>query len=451
MKNHLFIKNLLQRTRHFAFCKIKNKLFLMNESVLSFIWRHQLLNVPVITVDNKKVEIFNFGEKNNGQGPDFLNARLSIDGVMWSGNVEIHVKSSDWFLHCHQLDTNYANVICHVVWTYDADVYYFHGDTIPTVELSKLIPDFLIDRYIRLMHSQDVIPCAKSISEVPLYVVYDMLDSCFFESFTAKKSVLNAMLSEINNDWDELCYRLILRNFGCKVNNEAFEFLAKALPCKFIMKYIDNPLAVDALLFGTASLLRPDFNDDYPKQLWREYCFYSNVLNVKTQKYCNWNLLRLRPANFPCVRIAQCSSFLQNDYLGLASFLVCNDLHAMHALFTAHINDYWTCHLMFDKPSTPADRTIGPDSINIILINAVLPMMFLYGNAKNNNMLCDKVLSIMEEIPPENNLVIRNWKRLNIHPKNAMHTQALLFLKKYYCDAKKCLQCKIGVKILKNK
>ncbi|MCK9302286.1 MAG: DUF2851 family protein [Bacteroidales bacterium] len=421
---------------------------MINENLLAFIWQQRVIQQFAITVDGKKVSIINPGTLNSNQGPDFINSQMIIDNTLWYGNVEIHVKSSDWFLHCHQLDANYANVICHVVWLNDATVCYLHGDAIPTIELSKLIPDFLLEKYNDMLSLSGFIACQNNISNVPKYIIFNMLETAFFESLETKLENIHTLSSNINNNFDELCYKLIIRNFGFRINNDAFEATADSLPQKFVRKYSDRANIVDALFFGQANMLNEHFKDDYPKLLFKEYKYFSKLLNIKPQISCRWKYMRIRPANFPCIRMSQCAAFMQKNFNGIDNFLTIDSLQDYYKLFGIPINDYWQNHIVFDKKTNTEDRRIGISSIDIILINTILPLIFFYGKAHNNELLCNRALSIFENISAENNKIIRQWKNLNVIPKNAMHSQALLYLKQKYCDNKFCLKCKIGAKIL---
>ncbi|MBR0122859.1 MAG: DUF2851 family protein [Bacteroidales bacterium] len=421
---------------------------MINEMLISFIWRQRLLPTSLFTVDNKKVDVLSPGTLNSDQGPDFIGSELYFDNTLWSGNVEIHVKSSDWLVHCHQLDRNYDNVICHVVWNYDADVYSFLGDKIPTIELSSQIPSHLLSNYEYLMQNQSSIPCANLIGDVPRHIVFNMLETCFFESLGTKMKYVDTMCRKTCSNLDEASYCLISRSFGVKVNNDPFEATALSLPLNILMRYYGSPTTVESLLFGQANLLSDKYSDDYPRLLLSEYSFYAKKHNLTPQMSASWKLLRLHPANFPCVRMAQLAVFLNNDFKGLDSLLSLSSVRDVYSSFMVGINDYWSNHVIFDKRTVPKNRTIGCFSVDIIIINAIVPILYYYGKTHHLSLICDKALDLIENVSAENNKMVRLWKSLGITPLNAVHSQALIWLKREYCDKRRCLQCKIGSKII---
>ncbi|MDR2003907.1 MAG: DUF2851 family protein, partial [Prevotella sp.] len=349
---------------------------MIDEKFLSFIWEQRLLGILVYTADNVEVKILSAGYRNYGQGPDFSEAQLQIGNTLWYGSVEVHVKSSDWFVHCHHIDSNYSNVICHIVWKHDANVFHTCGDKIPVIEISKLIPPFLIENYKRLMVSMGYIPCSALLNDVPEHIKYSMLETAYFESLDKKLEKYLIYLKELNYNFDELCYRMIVRSFGFKINNEAFYETSKKLPFKYLLKYSTYHDVIDALLFGQANLLHNEFKDDYPKFLWKEYKYYANLHNLKPQKIVPWKLLRLRPANFPWIRLAQCATIFKNGFHGLDTILLIRNISDYYKMFCNPLNEYWNSHVRFDKLTTEHNRSMGNSSVDLILINTVIPFLF---------------------------------------------------------------------------
>ena len=423
---------------------------MIDENLLSFIWSHRLLPQITITADDNPVEIINPGLLNTNQGPDFLNAKIVIDKTLWVGNVEIHVKSSDWYLHFHQIDVNFSNVICHVVWKNDAQVFYTDGRRIPTIELSKQIPHYLIDNFESLMKSQNRIPCIKLIRDVPLHIVYNMLECCYIESLKVKLSKIDETTNERHGNFDEVAYNVIVRNFGFKINNDAFEATAKSLPYNILRRYVNNSLAIEALTFGQAGILSESYKDNYPKLLMKEYSYYAAKHHLRPQISAKWNLLRLHASNFPCIRIAQLCAFINNAFDGLDTILSLRNIHDVCALFEGEVNKYWNTHSMFDRTCSSRNSNIGKSSIYLIAINSFVPLMYYYGQKFSLPQITSTALNMMENIPAENNNIIRLWKSLDIKALNALHSQALIFLKQYYCDRHRCLACKIGSKIIRS-
>ncbi|MDL2228390.1 DUF2851 family protein [Odoribacter sp. OttesenSCG-928-L07] len=350
---------------------------MIDEKFLAFIWEQRLIGAFISTVDNVDIKVLSTGYRNNGQGPDFLNARLQIGDTLWSGSVEVHVKSSDWFVHCHQIDKNYSNVICHVVWKYDADVFYTQGNKIPTIDISKLVPPFLIENFKNIMESMEYIPCASLLNDVPEYIKYDMLETTYFEELNTKFENYTTSLKDLNNNFDELCYRMVVRSFGFKVNNEAFYETSKKLPFKILLKYSSYEDVVDALFFGQANLLHDTFQDDYPRYLYHEYKYYAKLHDLQAQKNVPWKMLRLRPANFPCIRLAQCAAIFKNGFHGLDTILVIRKLDEYHKMFCNPINEYWNEHVKFDVETKKQIRIMGNSSVDLILINTIIPLFNL--------------------------------------------------------------------------
>ena len=301
-----------------------------------------------------------------------------------------------------------------------------------------------------LMDSRNPIPCAKLISDVHSFIIYDMLESCFVEMLNNKIASLHLNLQQLNNNIDEFSYRTIARAFGFKVNNDPFEETAKALPFSLIRRYINDLELIEALLFGQANLLHDHFSDAYPKNLHINYSFYKKKHSLKPQISSNWRYLRLHPGNFPCIRIAQFASFLYNNFTGIDIFLSMRKIEQIYDVIIKPINEYWDYHFKFDIQSTYKRKIMGKNSADIIIINAIVPLMYLYGKNRNLSSLSNLAIDIMEQISAEDNKIIRLWRSLNVKPLNAVHSQALIYLKNNYCDKYNCLNCKIGSKIIRS-
>jgi len=423
----------------------------MNESLLHFIWKYRLFNQPYLyTTDHQKVEIDHPGYHNFNAGPDFKNARIKIDDTLWAGNVEIHIKTSDWKHHGHDQDIAYKNVVLHV--TYHDD---FKNQTdnkvpnIPTLELQPFLPPKLLDQYEKLMENKLWIPCADQIHKVDEFHINQWLNRVLVERLEQKCQTVDRLLQENQNNWRSTLYQLLARNFGFNVNQEAFEKLASIAPLKMILKHKNNLQQIEALLLGQAGFLQTIFTDAYPNQLQQEYDFLAKKYGLQPMGKHEWNFLRLRPNNFPSIRIAQFAKLLHNASHLFSKVVENEEIKPLKALFKVDASEYWDTHYQLDKRSSSKSRkAMGQKGIENILINSIVPFLFHYGNLKGKQNLKDRAFSFLEHIKPEKNHILKKWESLGLKNNSAYHSQALIYLKKAYCDKQKCLKCGIGTKLL---
>jgi len=419
----------------------------MKESILHYVWQNKLFTAHDLkTTDGETLEVIDVGKNNTDAGPDFFNAKIRIGKTLWAGNVEIHTCSSEWHKHNHQSDKAYDSVILHVVLHADREVYRRDGDRIPQLEL--IYPKQIDLNYEHLIHVQKWIPCCDRINQVPSIYIQSLESALLTERLEQKMNSIEQLLEDNNQYWEEAFYITLARNFGFGTNSQAFESLAKSLSVSILGKHKDNIVQLEALLFGQAGLLDTDKSDDYTLELKKEYEFLRVKYGLIPLDGSQWKLLRLRPVNFPHVRIAQFAALIQTSSKLFSKIVDNPDVDYLRELFACEPSSYWKTNYHFSKKSTLCIKKLGTQSINGILINTVVPFLFCYANHKNNVELKSKALNILEEIPAEKNSIITGWHNLGVDAVNAFDSQALLQLKKQYCDDKKCLQCRIGHKVL---
>ena len=419
----------------------------MKESILHYIWQNKLFVAHnLCTTDGESVEIIDVGKYNTDAGPDFFNAKIKIADTLWAGNVEIHTCSTDWVKHNHHSDKAYDNVILHVVQQVDGDVFRIDGDKIPQLQL--VYQKEIEANYEQLISEQKWIPCADKISFVPEIFIQSWKNALLTERLEQKTHAIELLLAENNQHWEEAFYITSARNFGFGTNSQAFESLAKSLPISVLGKHKDNLFQLEALLFGTAGLLAEEDTDEYALKLKQEYNFLRSKFTLNPIDGSLWKLLRLRPDNFPHIRIAQFAALIHSSSKLFSKIVENSDVDFIRSLFLCEPSAYWKTHYLFATESPQKSRKLGHSSINGILINTVVPFLFSYANQKGNDKLKDRALQILEEIPGEQNSIVSAWKNVGIKSESAYDSQALLQLKKQYCDDKKCLRCRIGHKVL---
>jgi hypothetical protein len=424
----------------------------MQESLLHYIWQFQYFNKKDLkTTSGETVTVFHPGFRNTHAGPDFSQARVKIGSLEWIGNVEIHIHASGWKDHRHDHDAAYDNVVLHVVWKEDASVKRKDESLLPTIELQGKVDEDLLLRYNNIFLNPETIPCAASIPAVNPLIKLSMVEKALMSRLEAKSSVIVKMLSDLGNDWEETCYQLLCKNFGFKVNTDPFLGLSKALPYKIIMKHGDKPLQVEALLFGQAGLLDDGFDDEYYKLLKREYALLSQKFSLHPRKLnkAQWRFLRLRPANFPTVRIAQLASILFSQQNIFSKFIESTTHQELVNLLSVRQSQYWLNHYVFGKRVEESIPSLGKASIDNIIVNTVVPLLVAWGKYKDDQTMVDKAVSILQSISGEKNLITRKWSELGLRSKHAFDSQALIELYNNFCLRRKCLDCNIGASLIR--
>ena len=424
----------------------------MKEEFLHYLWKYGLYNHDRL-FDNEKNQIIvlNPGEYNRDSGPDFFNARISVAGTVWAGNIEIHVKSSHFNNHGHQHDPAFNNVILHVVAENDKTVYNARGEEILTSEIS--FDQSLFEKYTLLVNNPYIIACQDDIKKLDNILVRHWLNSLVIERLQAKAESIIRIFNETGNDWDETFYRLITRYFGFRVNTEPFEMLASSLPFRIIRKHSDNIFQIEALLFGTAGLLetglfKEALSDEYYRSLIKEYSILSSKYSLQPLHGWLWKFSRLRPSNFPTVRLSQLASMLSISGGLFSKVIEAVDVEKIRKLFEVQASGYWEDHFIFGRKSRKVIKNTGSQAADILFINAVIPIMFVYGRSRDSQEIIDRALSFLENISPEENIIISEWKKAGIKAESAFYSQALIQLRNEYCKKRKCLNCRIGNMII---
>lgn len=416
---------------------------------MQYVWKHRLWrSEDMVTNTGKKVRVVDPGLLNTDAGPDFFNAKIEIDGHMWVGNVEMHYRATDWKRHHHDSDKAYDSVILHVVAKDDAPVRRTNGELIPQLVL-EVSPQFNAD-YASLVGATIEVPCATKIKQVPHLTIVEWVEGLAFERLHGKVERIHQLLDSFNGSWEDVCYVTLARNFGFGINNDAFERLARRTPLRLLGKHSDSVLQIEALLFGQAGMLdaqKPGM-DSYYNQLCTEYAFLSNKFQLTPMEKESWKLFRIRPQNFPYRRIAMLAQFIEGGFRMMNRILEAEGEKEMRALFEVELSGYWIKHYTFGKPNERATATLSRSSTDIILINTVAPLLYAYGELTGNYEMTDKAIKLLEDLRAESNSIVSHFVAYGIDCPDALTSQALAQLKREYCDARKCIYCKIGHHLL---
>lgn len=421
----------------------------MNEEFLWYLWKYQLFNAPLMTTEGKPVRVVKPGIHNIDSGPDFFNGQVKIDHTLWAGNIEIHTYSSDWFRHKHPNDPAYDNIIVHIVYSDDKEVYRKNNEKIPTIELKDRFDRSILDKYRSFILSQSWIACENSIEHIDYFRKFSWLERVMVERLENKTELLHETLKHSKLDFNEIFYRRLLRNFGFKTNGPSFETLASSLSLGVLAKHSSSQFQLEALLFGQAALLHSGLKDKYPNQLREEYNFLAGKYGLEPVNKGTIKFLRMRPSNFPTLRISQFANLLFKTAGLLHKMLEAKKMSEVASLFRCQASEYWNDHYRFDKVSKKSTKLLGKSSIHLLLINTVIPFLFIYGKITNQQDLQQRAIEWLEQIPAEKNALTANFVKFGLSIDSAMHSQAVIQLKKHYCDQKRCLECGIGLEILK--
>ena len=421
----------------------------MREDIIQYIWKFQYYNSNQLHCTNgDELSIIYPGILNCNQGPDFSDAKIKINDTLWAGNVEIHINSSDWKKHNHSEDNNYNNIILHVVWNHDYEIKDNNGNNLFTLELKNRVSKLLLERYRQLMENPSFIPCEKleaNLSGLGLTAWKQRLTA---ERLLLKSDTIFKILQQTNFHWEETFWWLIAANFGLKINSEAFKKIAQSLPLVLLAKHKSSIIQIEALLFGQAGLLEKDFEEKYPAMLKKEYEFYRKKYKLNPVEE-GLHFLRMRPANFPTIRLAQLAMLIHNSEHLFSKIKETGSAKELKIMFELEANDYWHYHYIFDEESAFKIKRLGKQMVNNILINTVVPIVFSYGLHHNEELYKEKAISWLEEIPPEKNTITSGFEEIGYSNKSAFDSQALIQLKNHYCNNKLCLECSIGNSLLK--
>ncbi len=421
----------------------------MNERLLQFIWQFQYFNKNELqTAQGDRLTIINPGKYNTHQGPDFLDAKVTIANTTWAGNIEIHIKSSDWTRHNHTADKNYSNIILHIVWENDSDIFYENGSVLSTLSLQSLVPKLLLDRFRELMLHEAFVPCDSYLPVLDEIKWLAWKERVAVERLQRKSALVLNLLSEANNHWEEVFWWLLARNFGMKVNADIFESVARSLPVNILAKHKNQIHQLEAFLLGQAGLLDDDFDEDYPQLLKREYLFYQKKYQLK-QLPVKPFFLRMRPANFPTIRLAQLAMLVNKSSHLFSKIKETDSVEEAKELLNVTANDYWHYHYKFDESGNYHPKQLGSQMTENIIINTAVPVLFAYGLLNKEEQIKDKALQWLTELAAEKNTITHKWTDYNVSNNNALESQALIELKNNYCNPRRCLECAVGNAILR--
>ncbi|MGV3529151.1 MAG: DUF2851 family protein [Flavisolibacter sp.] len=418
---------------------------LNQEALLQFIWQFQYFNnASLQTTDGEPVQVQHPGTLNRDQGPDFTAAKLRIGNTLLAGSVELHLRTSDWQRHKHEDDPKYKNVILHVVYEHDRPV-----NNIPLVELQPLIPNLLLEQYRELMKTAAFIPCQRSIGTVKPLVWMAWKERLLVERLSRKSTMILQKVEQSRQHWEEVFWWLLARNFGMKTNADAFEAVARSIPVNVLAKHKNQLIQLEALLLGQAGLLIGNFEEEYPRLLQREYAFLKNKYKLQPVHHA-MVFLRMRPVNFPSLRLAQLAALVNASAHLFSKILEAETVQDLQNCFQVTANDYWHYHYRLDQPAAYKQKRLGRMMTENIFINTVVPMLFAHGHFHNDAATREKALRWLQQVAPEENHITKNFAGLNIVSETAYDSQALIELKNEYCTPKKCLSCSVGNTLLRN-
>ncbi|MGV3504419.1 MAG: DUF2851 family protein [Adhaeribacter sp.] len=425
----------------------------MKEDFLHYLWQHQYFDKQnLATADQQAIQVLRCGFYNTNAGPDFLQAQVKVGAETWNGSVEIHVKASDWLRHHHDRDARYDQVVLHVVWEADRSLQRTDGSSIPTLELKERVEPKLLQGYYFFQQTLSAIPCAPLTGRVPALVRLEMLDRVLVERLEQKAARLQQRLQLNHQDWEATTYQALCEGFGFKINAGPFGRLSQVLPYAVLRKHHPDLPQLEALLLGQAGFLQQvPAGDDYLKGLQQEFRYLRHKYRLpKGLQASDWNLLRLRPANFPPVRLAQLAALLQGKDKLFASLLGCQGLQEVMAFFKKPVSPYWQHHYLPGRPAASRLRGMGRQSIVSLVINTLVPLLFAYSHWQDNQAYRDRALAWLEQLPAEQNKVLQAYRQLGLPVDSAADSQAYLQLFHHYCQSRKCLSCSLGHHLLKS-
>ena len=423
----------------------------MREDLLQFIWKYKKLQLEqLVTTNNETLVVIDVGLHNQQAGPDFFNAKINIDGQLWAGNVEIHINSSDWYIHHHEKDINYENVILHVVWKDDMTIYRKDNTEIPTLELCHYIPNNILSNYQNLFEKKNTkfINCENEISGIDEFIVNNWLELLYIERLEHKSIMVNELLVSSKNDWESILYILLLKNFGLKINGESFFSLAKAFDFHIVRKLQKNLLQLESTLFGLTGLLNDDsIIDPYYAALKNEYHYIKHKFDLNETGVLAPEFFKLRPPNFPTIRLSQFANLFSENHNLFDKVVKATTIADLYKIFEVSASAYWDDHFTFGKRSTKRAKKLTKKFIDLLIINTILPLKFSYSKhlGKDSN---ENLLTIISSLKKEDNNILKKFITLGISIKTAGDSQAILQLYNEYCSKNKCLQCSIGGSLL---
>ncbi|MDG2431676.1 DUF2851 family protein [Flavobacterium sp.] len=421
----------------------------MKEAFLHYLWKFKKMDVLHLrTTTNEEIQIIAVGQYLEKAGPDFFNAQLIIGSQKWAGNVEIHLKSSDWYVHNHERDEAYENVILHVVWEHDSEIFRKDNSCIPVLELKNYVDHKLVLSYQDLVASKSWIFCEKYIKSVDPFTFSNWQEVLFLERLERKSLPILELLKRSNNDWEAVLFCLLAKNFGLNTNGDAFLKMASSIPFSVIRKECSDVFALESLFFGSVGLLELDREDTYFKELKKRYTYLSHKYRLEENVVEKVQFFKHRPDNFPTIRLAQLAGVYHHHHNLFSKLIDCKSMTAIYAVFDVFVSDYWENHYVFDKVSPSKRKKLSRSFIDLILINTIIPLRFTYDRSQGKDNVED-LIQLLNDVSAEKNVVIEKFASFGIKSKNAFDSQSLLQLKNEYCNRSRCLECAVGIRLLK--
>lgn len=423
----------------------------MKEDFLHYLWKFKNFDtLNLKTTQGEVITIIHAGHYLEQAGPDFFNAQIVIAGQKWAGNVEMHLKSSDWYLHHHETDSNYENVILHVVWIHDADVFRSDNSQIPVLEIKSYVASQTFQKYQSLRAVKSWIYCEDQLKYLDRFILEKWQERLFFERLERKSKPIFELLHQTNSDWETVLFYSLAKNFGLNTNGESFFKIANSIPFSIIRKEGFELANIESLLLGNSGLLDSDKEDEYFKDLKFRYYYLLQKYRLEKPVIAPVQFFKLRPDNFPTVRLSQLAALYHSQHNLFSKIIDSDSIHSMCKIFEVSASHYWLNHYQFDKVSPKKKKLLSKSFIDLLIINTVLPIKFSYSLTigKDNS---EELIQIVSEIASEKNIIIDKFNSLGIVSKNAFETQSLLQLKNEYCNKSKCLECAIGVELMQNK
>ena len=422
----------------------------MKEDFLHYVWQYKKFDFSnLTTAAGELLTITNCGNYLQQTGPDFFNAQIVIGNQKWAGNIEIHIKSSDWYLHHHEKDSNYDNVILHVVWEHDTPVFRKNNSEIPVLELKKYVSKEILENYKALTSPKAWIYCESQIANIDKFVFKNWQERLFIERLERKYIPIEQLLLETENDWEAILFCMLAKNFGLNTNGETFLKIAKSIPFSIVRKESYEVENLESLLFGTANLFPVDVQDNYTKDLKKRFEYIFQKYRLKKVIIEPVQFFKHRPDNFPTIRLAQLAMLYHKNHNLFSKVIVAKTLKELHQLFGISISDYWQTHYQFDKESLKEKKQFSKSFVDLLVINTIVPIQFAYAKSQGKE-ASDSLLDLLREVAAEKNIIIEKFSNFGIKAKNAFETQSLLQLKNEYCNHSKCLQCAVGIQLLKD-
>lgn len=421
----------------------------MKEDFLHYLWKFKKFDISSLKTSNgEDITIVNVGQYLQLAGPDFFNAQITIGNQKWAGNVEIHIKSSDWYVHHHERDEAYDSVILHVVWEHDTEVFRKNNTEIPVLELKNYVSKETLEKYQSLLTPKSWIYCEKKLEAINEFTVNNWKERLFFERLERKSINIQELLVQTNQDWEAVLFCLLAKNFGLNTNGELFLKIAQSIPFSVFRKESFELENIEAMLFGKAGLLNIEKEDRYFKNLLIRFNYLEHKFQLEQSVFEPVQFFKHRPDNFPTIRLSQLANVYHSQHNLFSKVINVNSIESIYDFFRVSVSNYWQNHYQFDKESPKKNKMLSKSFIDLIVINTIIPIQFAYAKSQGKE-ISEDLIRLMQNVAPESNTIIQKFSSFGVKSKNAFDTQSLLQLKNEYCNKSKCLDCAIGMELLK--